>query len=295
MAARLEAGDVTEDTAAARIARAVAGAGLTVADAFTGRANLYASASGIALIDRARIIALNAIDEALTVATLPPFARVDQGQMVATVKIITFAVPEAIVAGGEALAQAKARDGAEGGSLVAVAPFKAMTPALIVTTLPGSKPSVIAKRQSAVRDRLSALAGPVADTHGAVVVAHEIAAVAEAIAAAARGGAAPILVFGASAIVDRGDVIPAALEQAGGRITHLGMPVDPGNLLMLGDLHGTPVVGVPSCASSPKINGFDWVLERLAAGLPVGRDEIVEMSVGGLLMEIPSRPQPRQG
>ena len=101
------------------------------------------------------------------------------------------------------------------------------------------------------------------------------------------------LIAGASAIVDRHDVVPAGIEQAGGKVIHFGMPVDPGNLLLTAELDGKPVLGLPGCAKSPKYNGFDMVLERLAAGLPVGRAEIVRMGAGGLLAEIPTRPQPR--
>jgi molybdenum cofactor cytidylyltransferase len=71
------------------------------------------------------------------------------------------------------------------------------------------------------------------------------------------------------------------------------MPVDPGNLLLLGSLAGRPVLGLPGCARSPKLNGFDWVLQRLAAGLEVTRADIMRLGVGGLLTEIPSRPLPR--
>ena len=45
-----------------------------------------------------------------------------------------------------------------------------------------------------------------------------------------KGGAELVIVFGASAIADRRDVIPAAIERVGGSIEHFGMPVDPGNL-----------------------------------------------------------------
>ena len=102
-----------------------------------------------------------------------------------------------------------------------------------------------------------------------------------------------MVVFGASAIADRRDVIPAAVEAIGGRIEHFGMPVDPGNLMLIGTARGQPVIGAPGCARSPKENGFDWVLMRLLAGLPVSRADITGMGVGGLLMEIVTRPQPR--
>ena len=104
-----------------------------------------------------------------------------------------------------------------------------------------------------------------------------------------------MVIFGASAIADRRDVIPAGIEAAGGEVAHLGMPVDPGNLLLIGSYDGVPVIGAPGCARSPKENGFDWVLHRLLAGLAVRRADIVAMGVGGLLTEIVSRPQPRAG
>src|SRR5260370_15008472 len=71
------------------------------------------------------------------------------------------------------------------------------------------------------------------------------------------------------------------------------MPVDPGNLLLLGHVGERVVLGLPGCARSPKVNGFDWVLERLVAGLPVGSAEIMRMGSGGLLTQIPSLPLPR--
>jgi molybdenum cofactor cytidylyltransferase len=125
-------------------------------------------------------------------------------------------------------------------------------------------------------------------------VAHDARALASALQEVEKAGAELILVFGASAIADRRDVIPAAIEAIGGRIEHFGMPVDPGNLMLVGDLEGHPVLGAPGCARSPKENGFDWILARLLAGLAVTRQDITGMGVGGLLMEIVTRPQPRE-
>jgi molybdenum cofactor cytidylyltransferase len=124
------------------------------------------------------------------------------------------------------------------------------------------------------------------------VVAHETAALAAALVEAPGD---LVLILTGSATADAADVAPAALRAAGGRLLHYGMPVDPGNLLFLGDLGGRPVVGLPGCARSPALNGADWVLERLVCGVPVGPEEIMAMGVGGLLKEIPSRPAPREG
>jgi molybdenum cofactor cytidylyltransferase len=125
-------------------------------------------------------------------------------------------------------------------------------------------------------------------------VPHETGALAAAITEVLDAGAELVIVFGASAIADTRDVIPAAIEAVGGRIGHFGMPVDPGNLLLIAQARGRPVLGAPGCARSPKENGFDWVLMRLLAGLEVSREDIIGMGVGGLLMEIVTRPQPRE-
>ena len=99
-----------------------------------------------------------------------------------------------------------------------------------------------------------------------------------------------ILVLGASAIQDREDVIPKGIVTAGGRIEHFGMPVDPGNLLLLAKCEKTMILGLPGCVRSPKRNGFDYVFERLAAGMEVLPDDIMNMGTSGILTEPSRRP-----
>lgn len=284
-AARFEPDDLPEDQAAAAIAQALAGVGVKVAAAFTGRANLYAEAAGVVRIDRARLDRMNAVDEAITVATLNPFERVEAGQMLATVKIIPFSASQKNVA--QVIAIAK-----EGEALVKLAPFKPHRAGLVLTALAETKSSVIAKTEAQVAARLQALGSSLGAT---VQCAHDEKAVADSLRQLAAQGLSPLLIFGASAIVDRGDVVPLGIAGAGGEVLHFGMPVDPGNLLLLARLGPTPVIGLPGCARSPKLNGFDWVLERLLAGISVSGRDLMAMGAGGLLKEIPSRPQPRDG
>jgi molybdenum cofactor cytidylyltransferase len=171
-----------------------------------------------------------------------------------------------------------------------VAPYRIRKVGVVSTVLPGLSDKVIDKTIRVTGERLAPA--------GATIVAerrvpHDPERLSAAIGEVLAADAELVLVFGASAIADRRDVIPAAIAAQGGRIEHFGMPVDPGNLLLVGDLQGRPVLGAPGCARSPKENGFDWVLMRLLAGLPVTRTDIARMGVGGLLMEIVTRPQPR--
>ena len=281
MAARPGPDDIAEDEAARRIAARCAGPGTKLRAPFTGRANIYAETDGLALVDAASVDAVNMTDEAVTIATVAPFARVAARQMLATVKIIPFAVPRTAVEAGEKHLAKPA---------IAVAPFRPMRAALISTHLPETKPSLLDKNFAVMETRLHSLGSTLSFERR---VPHEADAIAQAIGEARAEACDPILIFGASAISDRKDAIPAAIVAAGGSITHFGMPVDPGNLLLMGRLQTANVIGLPSCARSPKVNGFDFVLWRIAAGLPVERNDIARMGVGGLLSEIPSRPQPR--
>lgn len=282
VAVQLEPGDIDENAAAEQLARALAGRAVVTEAPFTGRVNLFAAAAGVLQIDTSVIDALNAVDEAITVATLPALKPVVAGEMVGTVKIIPYAVPE------KRIEEALERLGAD--KPIAIAEYKLKSVAVVSTLLPGLKTSVVDKTLRTMAERLEpARAAIERDAR----VAHESPPLAQAIREAVAGPAEMVVVFGASAITDRRDVVPKALVEAGGTVEHLGMPVDPGNLLMLGELDGKPVIGAPGCARSPKENGFDWVLQRSLAKVPVTRAEIQKMGVGGLLMEIVSRPQPR--
>jgi len=281
-AASLDEDDVPEDEAAGALAAALAGPHVRVEAPFTGRANIYANAAGVLTLDETTIHKINALGEAITVATLPNHDAVADSQMLATVKIIPFAVPKTLLDRAVTLA-------ADAKPVLTLHPFRIKTADLILTTVEGMKPSLITKSEKVVTARLAHLGITLTTVD---TCSHEESDLAAAIAKS-PAGAEMTLILGASATGDRRDVVPAAIERAGGAIKHFGMPVDPGNLLLLAEHQGRPVLGLPGCARSPKLNGADWVLQRLAAGLTVGADEIQGMGVGGLLKEIPSRPQPR--
>jgi molybdenum cofactor cytidylyltransferase len=235
----------------------------------------------VLVIDRAAVDRINGVDEAITFATLAAFKPVVEGEMVATVKLIPFGV------------EARLRDAAvaaTAGGALRIAPYQIKRVGVVSTILPGLAPKVIEKTLRVTAERLApAGASIIAERR----VPHDEAALSAAIKELLALGAELVIVFGASAIADRRDVIPAAITGIGGAIEHFGMPVDPGNLLLIGRAGDVPVLGAPGCARSPVENGFDWVLMRLLAGLKVTRAELMGMGVGGLLMEIVTRPQPR--
>jgi molybdenum cofactor cytidylyltransferase len=281
--ARLEAGDVAEDAAAEFVAARLRGAEIRAGAAFTGRCNLFADAAGLLLVNVPAVDAINAVHESITVATAPAYAVVKPRQVLATVKIIPFAVPERHL---------RAVDGAlaDSAPMLRVAPFGPKRVGLLQTRLPGTREAVLEKTRRVLETRIAGLGGRLLEERRC---AHDTGAVAGAVGALLGAGAEIVLIAGASAIVDRRDVVPAAIVAAGGEIEHFGMPMDPGNLILIARHGSVPVVGLPGCARSPKYNGIDEVLRRLAAGQEVGRQTLTSLGVGGLLKEMPDRPLPR--
>lgn len=283
IAAALDSGDLMEDEAASRIAAAIAPDHLKFSPATTGRVNIFSTVNGLFRASKHVVDRLNRIDPAITLACLNDRADVKAGDMVATIKIIPLAVAGQAVE--HAIALLKSEIAFE------IKPYVARRVALIATELPSLKPSVMDKTRQILEARLVASGSRLMVEKR---VPHRAEAVARAIGEVV-GSHEMIIIFGASAVADADDVIPAAIRRSGGVVEQVGLPVDPGNLLVLGTAQGVPVIGAPGCARSPKENGFDWVLARILAGETPDHDELTGLGVGGLLMEIPTRPLPRLG
>lgn len=280
--ARPGAGDIAENEAAARLAKALIpdpeAAGLVPGVPFTGRVNLHAAEPGLLSLDPHAIRALNKVDPGITLATLPEYARVVQGTLAATVKIIPYAVD-----GGRLDAACAAAGGA-----LALRPMVRRGAGLILTSVPGQAARLNAKGRRAVGQRLHALGVELTDV---VDVAHERDAIATALT---HLEGELLLILTGSATSDIRDTAPEAVRSAGGRVDRFGLPVDPGNLLFMGELAGRPVIGLPGSARSTARHGVDRILERVVCRVPIDDDDIAAMAIGGLLKEIPGRTQPRE-
>ncbi len=281
--ASLEENDVDEDSAAQAIARVIAGHGVEVRTAATGRCNIYASVRGLLDIRHQAINRINTVDEAFTVAALPPYTSVYSGQLLATIKIIPFAVSRQLL--NQCIAVAS-----KGATPINVYEYQRHCVGLIQTQTPWFQSSLIEKGARMLEQRVEALGCEIVEHR---VCDHHEQAVAGAVDEMLKLNVDLIFVLGACAIQDRCDVVPQGIVDAGGKIEHFGMPVDPGNLLLLARHRKTVILGLPGCVRSPKRNGFDFVFERIVAGMDVRREDIIEMGVGGVLTEPSRRPERR--
>jgi len=277
--AQLEPDDIHEDEAATAFANAIcpdpAGSNVKLTKAHTGRVNIIANTPGVVRLDAERLIRANSVNPMISVATVSPFQQMAQGGLIATVKIISYAVPRSDLSLAMELAQ----------SALSVASVQYKTATLICThTGPG--PDLLGT--DAIYSRCNALG---IDLEQIVECPHDTQDLAHCLTNVASD---LILILTGSATSDEGDTAPSALRLAGGQVARFGMPVDPGNLLFFGNLGDRPVIGLPGCARSIALNGADWVLSRLVCGFPPNDRDFAQMAIGGLLKEIPTRPHPRR-
>lgn len=270
--ARLQEGDASEDEGAMQIAAALVGENTETRAPYTGRCNVHASARGVVVVDEAAIDRLNLVDEAVTVGTLPQYALVRKPQVVATVKIIPFAVSRAVLE--------RCREAVGPRPPLRVAAMRSRRAALIMSELPGMKEKVFQATVAATRNRLESLGSRLALE---LRVAHDEGAVVAGVRQCLGAGCDLVLVSGATVTKDRADIVPSAIVAAGGTVEHFGMPVEPGNMLLLAHIGPVPVINLPGCARSRRLNGLDWVLQRMLADLPISRRDIMRMGVGGLI------------
>ncbi|PPR79596.1 MAG: hypothetical protein CFH01_00342 [Alphaproteobacteria bacterium MarineAlpha2_Bin1] len=280
----IEKDDITENIAANRIASAIKGKNIYKKQPFTGRSNLFSNHNGVLEISEKMINKINYIDESITIATLPNWSLVKNKQMIATIKIIPFVTKEKYLTKIKDIITSDDKK-------MKVHKLKKNKVGIIYTQLFSYRNKSLDKTKKVVNNRLISLGSLVKKE---IFTEHSEKSIALSITELIDNNCNPILIYGASAIIDRKDVVPMAIKICGGKVEHFGMPVDPGNLILLGKKNNTKIIGIPSCAKSPKLNGFDWILWRILSGLDINTKDIQKLGVGGLLKEIYSRPQPRE-
>ncbi len=283
--AQMEDDDVDENKAARRVAEAVCGPGLHITGVASGRANLLADEQGILRIDVERLTKINECN-GITLTTLKTHSPVHARQIVATIKIIPYAVPESIVSLAEGIASG-------GRPIVRVDSLPSQSVGMVLSGSNSLRQRLVSDF-APLRDRIERLGSTISRTDFVALDDEEDeTALSAMLQQHVSTGTKLILIAGETAIMDTHDIVPRAVERAGGHVESVGAPVDPGNLLMLAYLNDVPIIGAPGCARSRKTNIVDWILPRLLVGDRLTRRDIVELGHGGLLQDVRERGMPR--
>ena len=275
-------GDIHEDEAAEAISNAIDKNQIYVEKASTGRVNFKSQSLCLVRYERALIREVNLVDESIAFSIVEHNQLLAKNDLIATLKIIPFFTQKKYV---DQVISILAKN-----ELFKTHSLNKKKVSLIQTSFEWQKKSMFKATSNVTRNRLEALDCSLNEEK---LICHDYKALCSEIRSSTGSGIDILLISGASAITDRSDYIPKAILSEGGEIIQYGLAVDPGNLLLIGKVGNTTVIGMPGCARSPKLNGFDWVLQLLMADIPISREELAEMGAGGLLMEIASRPLPR--
>ncbi len=268
----LEAGDVHEDAAAARLADAIDGPNIVASRPSHSRVNMLAAVNGVVQEQAEVLLEINSL-EGLTVATLPTSTLARARQRIATIKIIPFAVPESVLQQAETIAR-QARP------VLALRALRSLAVGVILVGSEAAQPRLERTLLPPIQSRVTELGSTI---QGVRVVTGDERAISEAIEHFRAAQAGLIIIAGETSIMDRDDVTPRGIRQAGGRIEHYGAPVEPGNLLLMAYLDDLPVLGAPGCVRSRSANIVDLLLPRLLAGERIRARDIIALGHGGLL------------
>ena len=261
--------DLHEDPAGERVARAVAGHGVTVRDSATGQWAIVARHRGLLRVAAVDLTAVNGL-EGVSVYTLFDGQVVDAGEVVARAKVTPLVIAGSVVREVEERLR-------KGGGCVAVRPFEARAVAAVA---PGTLTSRVRERFEAVlREKLEWFGAPLSSF---LYPDAEPRAVGQAIQDAITAGARIVVVAGANAL-DPLDPVFTAIERIGGRLLRSGVPAHPGSLLWVARVGVVPILGMPGCGMFSQATLFDLLLPRLLAGETVGTEELAAYGHGGLL------------
>jgi hypothetical protein len=268
-AVRLEPGDLHEDDAGLRLARAVASGGIEIRGPRQSRYNLVAAGKGLLRVDAGRLRAINLLDS-MAVFTLPDRLAALPGQIVAGVKITPVAVPESTLVQAEAIAAA-------GGAVVAVLQFQPLVVGVVSTE------AMADRARERFRDIVRRKIGWYG---GSVLRFEEPAADKDAVAAAVRGllaGGAQVILAAGGNTIDPLDPTLLALPDVGAEMLRFGAPAHPGSMFWMAQTGDVPVINLASCSLYSQATVADLVLPWVMAGERVSPETLADLGLGGLL------------
>ena len=277
--ARLENGDIEENKSAIIVSKAFSHNSLIFSKANTGRINIFSKHDGLLIYSVSSLISFNLIDEGIALALLTQNSFVKKKQLIGTLKVIPYSLPKKTILKFRRFE-----------NLIIIKAVKEKKFSLIQTSHKNMKESLYKKTSIETKKRVENLSCFLLDD---TICEHNEKELTSKISSIIKKDIDILLISCASAVSDRNDILPKSIMNLGGNIIHFGLPVDPGNLLILASLNNKLIVGMPGCARSPSLNGLDLILRMLVTDIKIDKKIIASLGVGGLLKDTRLRPFPR--
>lgn len=265
----LEEGELHEEDAARRLARAAAGPNIRLTEPVEGRVNLVAEICGLLKVDPDLLYRFNALGD-LILATIPTNRYVEKGDVLAGTRTIPVVVSEDLISKAEEICQER--------PIVTILPLPSRRIHLIVTGSEVFTGRIKDGFEPVVRRKVAQMGS---DLEAVKLAPDDPAKIAAHIRDSHQAGAEIILVSGGMS-VDPDDLTPEGIRQSGAKVECHGFPVLPGSMFLMAYLKETPILGLSGCVIHDPVTAFDILLPRLLAGDRITRSDIVSMGHGGL-------------
>ncbi|ADL12012.1 molybdopterin-binding protein [Acetohalobium arabaticum] len=264
----LDEGTIHEDDAACQIAKKVVGKNIVLSEANEGKINLKAEQKGILKVDKDLLLDVNSIDEILITSSHDNIF-LQAGDSLAGVRINPLTIEE------RKLKQFEAILGDQ--NLFGIEPFVDKKVGVVVTGNEVYSGRIEDEFVPTLQRKFKRWGGELLDS---IIVPDEVDEITEALSNLKESGA-EVLITGGGMSVDPDDLTPKGIRNTGAEIVKYGVPVLPGNKLMLAYWDGIPVLGLPACVIFEEITVFDLIYPRLLTGEEFTRNDLIELSYGG--------------
>jgi molybdenum cofactor synthesis domain-containing protein len=268
-----EADEVHEDDAALALAEAVCGEGLSFnKKPSEGKINLTAETDGLFHLDREALRRVNSVPD-YTVACLPNNTRVNKGQKVCGLRIVPLVTKRQNVEKAVAVAR-------EAFPVFKVLPFRPLRCGVVITGSEVYYGRIQDKFEPVMTKKLASFGGQLL---GVTKCPDDLETILAAVDGFIKQDAELILLTGGMS-VDPDDLTPTAIRKTGAAVITQGVPMQPGNMLMLARLGKTMLVGVPGASMHSPTTSLDVFLPRIFAGDEITQEEIAGYGEGGFCM-----------
>jgi molybdenum cofactor synthesis domain-containing protein len=271
----LRPGELHENEAARRMARAVAGKSLRLRGPREGKIDFVARHAGLLKIDTEAITRINSIG-ALILATRHNHSRVDAGEIVAGTRTIPLTIPETKVRQVETIGKKKA-------PVIEVLPFRGKKVGIVVTGSEIYERRIEDRSAEIVKKKIESFGSRVAKS---VVVPDDAEKIAREIQKMKAHGCQVIVATGGLS-VDPDDRTLEGIRRSGAEVVSYGVPVLPGSMSVYARLGKTIILGAPACVVHDPATALDLFLPRVLADDPITPEEIARLGHGGLCLKCP--------
>lgn len=267
----IKEGQVHEDEAAVRLARAAAGNGIRLTEPSEGKVNFIAEHRGLLKVDVDLLVKVNSYDN-ISMAMLHNNTPVEKGMVVAGTRVIPLVIDESVIVSIEDLCRDK--------SVICIKPFKKMRFGAVITGNEVFYGRIEDRFAPVIRNKLEQYEAELVDVRYVKDNAGEIS---DAILRLIDIGCEAIVTAGGMS-VDPDDVTPEGIRRTGARIVSYGAPVFPGAMFLMAYLGEVPIMGIPACGMYHKTTAFDLVLGKVLAGEKIYKSNLAVLGHGGLCL-----------